>query len=67
MMGPGPKLDAARAVVHDAAVAVGRDPQSIGMEGRVNAGGDPDAAAAELIAWAEAGPRTSRSTPWATA
>jgi len=33
---PGPALDAARAVVHDAARAAGRDPTELGMEGRVN-------------------------------
>ncbi len=33
---PGPKLDAARAVVHESAVEAGRDPASIGMEGRVS-------------------------------
>ena len=55
MMGPGPKLDAARAIVDQAAVAAGRDPVAIGMEGRINTAIDPDAAAAELAAWAEAG------------
>jgi probable F420-dependent oxidoreductase len=33
---PGPALDAARAIVHDAARAAGRDPTELGMEGRVN-------------------------------
>ena len=33
---PGPRLDAARAVIEDAARAAGRDPASIGMEGRVS-------------------------------
>ncbi len=55
MMGPGPELDAARAIVDKAAVAAGRDPAAIGMEGRINTAIDPDAAAAELAAWAEAG------------
>ena len=33
---PGPPLDAARATVEDAARAAGRDPATLGMEGRVN-------------------------------
>ena len=33
---PGPKLDEARAVVHGAAVDAGRDPDSLGMEGRIS-------------------------------
>jgi probable F420-dependent oxidoreductase len=33
---PGPALDAARKVVEDAASAAGRDPGTLGMEGRVN-------------------------------
>jgi len=33
---PGPKLDAARAVLEGAAVEAGRDPASIGMEGRAS-------------------------------
>ena len=33
---PGPALDAARKVVEDAASAAGRDPSTLGMEGRVN-------------------------------
>ncbi len=36
MLPPGPKLDAARAIVDDAARAAGRDPRTIGMEGRVS-------------------------------
>jgi probable F420-dependent oxidoreductase len=35
---PGPGLDEARQIVHDAAVAAGRDPEAIAMEGRVNFG-----------------------------
>ena len=35
-MRPGPPLDAARATVEDAARAAGRDPATLGMEGRVN-------------------------------
>ena len=55
MMGPGPSLDEARAVVERAAVEAGRDPASIGMEGRVDWRGDSEATINELKAWAEAG------------
>ena len=34
-IGPGPQLDDAIAIVRDAAEAAGRDPDAIGMEGRV--------------------------------
>jgi hypothetical protein len=37
---PGPKLDEAKAVVDRSAVDAGRDPASIGMEGRVSWGRD---------------------------
>jgi probable F420-dependent oxidoreductase len=33
---PGPKLDEARAIVEEAAHAAGRDPSTLGMEGRVS-------------------------------
>ena len=33
---PGPKLDGARAVIAEAAVGAGRDPATLGMEGRVS-------------------------------
>jgi alkanesulfonate monooxygenase SsuD/methylene tetrahydromethanopterin reductase-like flavin-dependent oxidoreductase (luciferase family) len=36
MVLPGPQLDEARSVVEEAAVAAGRDPSAIGMEGRVS-------------------------------
>jgi probable F420-dependent oxidoreductase len=55
MMGPGPAHDEARAVVDQAAVDAGRDPSTIGMEGRVDWRGDDDEAADQLRAWAEAG------------
>ncbi|GAA1506812.1 hypothetical protein GCM10009677_44160 [Sphaerisporangium rubeum] len=42
-MGPGPELEEAKAVVHGAAAEAGRDPAAIGMEGRANWTGDPDA------------------------
>jgi len=35
---PGPKLDEARVIVHQAARAAGRDPALLGLEGRVNWG-----------------------------
>ena len=55
MMAPGPELDDARAVVERAAVGAGRDPATIGMEGRVNWRDDGEAVINELEAWAEAG------------
>jgi probable F420-dependent oxidoreductase len=36
MMPPGPKLDEARAIAEQAAVDAGRDPSTLGMEGRVS-------------------------------
>ena len=35
-MPPGPRLDEARAVVEQAAAEAGRDPATLGMEGRVS-------------------------------
>ncbi|MDX1887353.1 LLM class F420-dependent oxidoreductase [Mycolicibacterium sp. 120270] len=55
MMGPGPKLDEARAIVAAAAAEAGRDPAAIGMEGRVDWRGDADAVAERLAEWAKAG------------
>ena len=55
MMGPGPELDDARAVVESAAIDAGRDPSTIGMEGRVDWRGGADATAEGLAGWAEAG------------
>lgn len=55
MMGPGPALDEALAVVEGAAVEAGRDPATIGMEGRVDWRGDGAATAGGLAAWAKAG------------
>ena len=51
MVGPGPRLDRARAVVEGAAVAAGRDPSVLGMEGQVTWSGDRDRMAKELAAW----------------
>ena len=55
MMAPGPELDEAREVVDSAAVAAGRDPAAIGMEGRVSWNGNPAAVRSELAAWSAAG------------
>ena len=55
MMGPGPALDDARAIVESAAVDAGRDAATIGMEGRVDWRGDGDAVADQLARWAKAG------------
>jgi probable F420-dependent oxidoreductase len=55
MMSPGPELDDARAVVAQAAAEAGRDPATIGMEGRVAWRGDNDAVIGALQAWAGAG------------
>ncbi|MGK2865712.1 MAG: LLM class F420-dependent oxidoreductase [Mycobacterium sp.] len=55
MMAPGAKLDHARTVVCEAAVAAGRDPSTIGMEGRSTWHGDDEAVVAEIGAWSQAG------------
>lgn len=55
MMEVGSGLEWARERVHDAATAAGRDPATIGMEGRVTWTGDPDRALAEIAAWRAAG------------
>jgi probable F420-dependent oxidoreductase len=55
MMDPGPGLDYAREQVTRAAVSAGRDPESLGMEGRVGWTGDPDKVATEIAAWKAAG------------
>jgi probable F420-dependent oxidoreductase len=56
MIQPGPKLDEARALVDEAAVAAGRDPAGLGMEGRLDVG---DIAADDLAqrteSWRAAG------------
>jgi probable F420-dependent oxidoreductase len=52
---PGPKLDEARSVVEEAAVAAGRDPARIGMEGRVSWRGRPEELAEHAAAWRAAG------------
>ena len=55
MFGPGPRLDEARGVVDEAARDAGRDPASIGMEGRVSWQGDLDAVLAAIEAWRQIG------------
>ena len=53
---PGPDLDHARAVVTEAATAAGRDPATIGMEGRVAWDpADPDRFARQVGRWRAAG------------
>jgi probable F420-dependent oxidoreductase len=52
---PGPDLDAARAVVEQAAVDAGRDPAAIGMEGRVSWTGDTDKLVDHVGRWRKAG------------
>ncbi|MDA8182837.1 MAG: LLM class F420-dependent oxidoreductase [Acidimicrobiales bacterium] len=53
---PGPRLEEARDIVSAAAIAAGRDPSSIGMEGRVDASyADPEELRAHVDAWREAG------------
>ena len=54
-MQPGTQLDEARELVERAATEAGRDPASIGMEGRVSWRGDTDAVAAELRNWVDTG------------
>lgn len=51
----GPKLDEARDIVAQSAIAAGRDPSAIGMEGRVTWQGDRHQVADELAQWAAAG------------
>ena len=53
---PGPKLDEARAIIEKSAVDAGRDPASLGMEGRpLWAEGGVDRVVEEVGAWQEAG------------
>jgi probable F420-dependent oxidoreductase len=55
MMAPGPQLDEAREIVAQSAIAAGRDPSTIGMEGRVNWRGDRAQVVDELSLWSAAG------------
>jgi probable F420-dependent oxidoreductase len=52
---PGPELDAAREIVNQAAVAAGRDPAALGMEGRVSWTGSTDKVIARAGTWRDAG------------
>jgi probable F420-dependent oxidoreductase len=54
-MEPGPQLDEARETVNRAAVEAGRDPASIGMEGRVTWRADRAELADAMREWADAG------------
>ncbi|MCX2930522.1 LLM class F420-dependent oxidoreductase [Mycobacterium sp. CVI_P3] len=55
MMGPGHALERARGAVERAAVAAGRDPAVLGMEGRIDIARSRDRVAEELTAWSAAG------------
>jgi probable F420-dependent oxidoreductase len=54
-MQPGPKLDAALAIIDESARAAGRDPASIGMEGRVSWRGDVAELVDRIDQWEKAG------------
>ena len=53
-MPPGPQLDAARQIVAQAAAEAGRDPASLGMEGRLRWQQDRDKLAAAMRQWQDA-------------
>jgi probable F420-dependent oxidoreductase len=55
MVEPGPRLDHALEQVNRAAESAGRDPKSLGMEGRVSWTDDRDKLAATIGAWKAAG------------
>jgi probable F420-dependent oxidoreductase len=53
---PGPRLDDARAVVRNAAVDAGRDPDALGMEGRISwSSGDLETLSRHAGKWRDAG------------
>lgn len=54
-MRPGPELDDALALIHDAAVEAGRDPHALGMEGQVRLGHGIEKAADHVASWRAAG------------
>lgn len=54
-MSPGPQLDEARRMVGQAAAAAGRDPASLGMDGRISWRDDRESVADELRQWQDAG------------
>ena len=53
-MAPGPQLDEARRIVTEAAAKAGRDPASLGMEGRLRWQQDRDKMAAAIRQWQDA-------------
>jgi probable F420-dependent oxidoreductase len=55
MVPPGPALDDARVVVERAATEAGRDPATLGMEGRASWSGDEDKITEQLAQWKQAG------------
>jgi probable F420-dependent oxidoreductase len=54
-MSPGPRLDEALALVREGAESAGRDPSTIGMEGRVALSHGVDVAAERIEAWRKRG------------
>jgi probable F420-dependent oxidoreductase len=52
---PGPELDQAKAIVEEAARDAGRDPSTLGMEGRANWSGNTDKVMATVDRWRGAG------------
>ncbi|HEY1489240.1 MAG TPA: LLM class F420-dependent oxidoreductase [Micromonosporaceae bacterium] len=52
---PGPEFDAARRIVEEAALAAGRDPNALGIEGRLTWTGDMAGLVTEAAQWSEAG------------
>src|SRR5690606_21545891 len=52
---PGPDLDVAREIVAESALASGRDPDALGMEGHLYWAGDLDEALRGIEAWRAAG------------
>ena len=54
-MAPGPQLNEARRIVAEAAAEAGRDPASLGMEGRLRWQEDRDMLAAAMRQWQDAG------------
>jgi hypothetical protein len=53
-MAPGPQLDEARRIVTEAAAEAGRDPASLGMEGRLRWQQDRDKMAVAIRQWQNA-------------
>jgi probable F420-dependent oxidoreductase len=52
---PGPELDEARRIVGQSAAEAGRDPASLGMEGRISWRGSPEKLAEHAASWRDAG------------